>query len=164
MILRGECNEPLIRRLSRLVTSFWRDGGGMILPYVAIMLTVIVGMAALALDGGRFMSLQTQMQAAADFTVRSPVPVNSISARRPVSRHSRDGQYVAGQHQHAVRDGHNSTFAYTYAFYQSIPAAHLGLHRHRPNRQPGSERFGHEVRCRDSYPGDNTNHSSDKIF
>ena len=35
-------------------------------PYVAVMLPVLVGFALLALDGSRRMSLQTQMQAAAD--------------------------------------------------------------------------------------------------
>jgi Flp pilus assembly protein TadG len=44
----------------------WDDTSGVILPYVTLMLVVIVGMAALALDGARYMSLQTQLQNAAD--------------------------------------------------------------------------------------------------
>jgi hypothetical protein len=44
----------------------WNDTSGVILPYVTLMLVVIIGMAALALDGARFMSLQTQLQNAAD--------------------------------------------------------------------------------------------------
>jgi hypothetical protein len=38
----------------------------MILPYVTLMLVVIVGVAVLALDGARYMSLQTQLQSGAD--------------------------------------------------------------------------------------------------
>ena len=42
------------------------DIDGVILPYVAIMLGVIVGLSALALEGGRLMSIQTQLQNGAD--------------------------------------------------------------------------------------------------
>ncbi len=48
------------------VKQFWRDDDGVILPYVAITLVVIIGLSALALDGGRLMSLQTQVQNGAD--------------------------------------------------------------------------------------------------
>ena len=46
--------------------ALWRDTDGLMVPYVAVMLPVLVGFALLALDGSRRMSLQTQMQAAAD--------------------------------------------------------------------------------------------------
>jgi hypothetical protein len=42
------------------------DTRGIILPYVTLMLVVIVGLAVLALDGARYMSLQTQLQNGAD--------------------------------------------------------------------------------------------------
>jgi Flp pilus assembly protein TadG len=42
------------------------DTGGVILPYVTIMLVVIIGVCVLALDGARFMYLQTQLQNGAD--------------------------------------------------------------------------------------------------
>ncbi|HLH98093.1 MAG TPA: pilus assembly protein TadG-related protein [Xanthobacteraceae bacterium] len=45
---------------------FWNDTSGVILPYVTIMLVVVVGVAVLALDGARLMSLQTQLQNGAD--------------------------------------------------------------------------------------------------
>src|SRR3984957_20183092 len=54
------------RRVRRGAVAFWRDTDGIILPYVTIMLLAIVGLSVLALDGARFMSLQTQMQAGAD--------------------------------------------------------------------------------------------------
>src|SRR5215510_9880090 len=56
----------LVRRLPGLVTSFWNDTSGIVLVYVAIMLPVIVGFSLIALDSARLMSLQTQLQAAAD--------------------------------------------------------------------------------------------------
>src|SRR5438067_12469191 len=46
--------------------ALWSDTQGLILPYVTMMLVVIVGVAVLALDGARYMSLQTQLQNGAD--------------------------------------------------------------------------------------------------
>jgi hypothetical protein len=51
---------------ARAFASFWNDTDGVILPYVTVMLVVIVGVALLALDGARYMSLQTQLQNGAD--------------------------------------------------------------------------------------------------
>jgi hypothetical protein len=48
------------------ITAFWGDTDGIILPYVTVMLVVIVGVSVLALDGSRYMSLQTQLQNGAD--------------------------------------------------------------------------------------------------
>ena len=53
-------------RFARRALALWRDTDGLMVPYVAVMLPVLVGFALLALDGSRRMSLQTQMQAAAD--------------------------------------------------------------------------------------------------
>lgn len=49
-----------------MLKRFWNDTSGIILPYVTLMMAVFVGIGALALDGARSLSLQTQMQAAAD--------------------------------------------------------------------------------------------------
>ena len=46
--------------------QFWSDDDGVILPYVAITLGVIIGLSALLLDGSRLMNVQTQLQNAAD--------------------------------------------------------------------------------------------------
>lgn len=46
--------------------NLWRDQDGAIIPYLAMMLAVIIGLSALALDGSRLMSLQTQLQNGAD--------------------------------------------------------------------------------------------------
>jgi Flp pilus assembly protein TadG len=47
-------------------TELWNDQDGAILPYVALMLVAIIGLSALALDGSRLMSVQTQLQNGAD--------------------------------------------------------------------------------------------------
>jgi Flp pilus assembly protein TadG len=60
-------SSPTIRqRIARSIELFWRDRRGVILPYVTLMLVVVVGVAVLALDGARLMSLQTQLQNGAD--------------------------------------------------------------------------------------------------
>src|SRR3981081_3461740 len=51
---------------ARVASTFWKDKTGLILPYVTIMLIVIVGISVLALDGARYMSLQSQLQAGVD--------------------------------------------------------------------------------------------------
>ena len=48
------------------VRHLWDDRDGAILPFVAIILVVVLGLSALAVDGGRLMSVQTQLQNAAD--------------------------------------------------------------------------------------------------
>jgi hypothetical protein len=57
---------PTTKRIARNARLFWNDTRGVILPYVTIMLVAVVGVAVLALDGARFMSLQTQLQNGAD--------------------------------------------------------------------------------------------------
>src|SRR5713101_3936561 len=123
---------PLIRRLSRLVTSFWRDDSGIILPYVTIMLVAFVGLALLALDGSRFMSLQTQMQAAADSLALA-------GARELDQRPGAQSRAIAAMASTSLGNtntlsgmGTAPTFAYTYAFYQSLPAAATGFQGNPP--------------------------------
>ena len=53
-------------RVAAAASRFWQDEEGIILPYVTVMITVIVGVGVLALDGARFESLQTQLQKGAD--------------------------------------------------------------------------------------------------
>lgn len=59
-------NPRMTSKIARFAKTFLRDTSGIILPYVTLMLVVIVGMAVLAIDGARFMSLQTQLQNGAD--------------------------------------------------------------------------------------------------
>src|SRR5262249_26851533 len=53
-------------RMSLFAETLWNDPAGLILPYVTLLLVAIVGIATLALDGARYMSLQTQLQNGAD--------------------------------------------------------------------------------------------------
>src|SRR5262249_61905402 len=53
-------------KMAQSIKAFWGDTDGVILPYVTVMLVVIIGVAVLALDGSRYMSLQTQLQNGAD--------------------------------------------------------------------------------------------------
>src|SRR5262249_27631010 len=52
--------------LGQISKRFCCDTSGIILPYVAILLLVLIGVSLLALDGGRAYSLQTQLQNIAD--------------------------------------------------------------------------------------------------
>jgi Flp pilus assembly protein TadG len=56
----------MLRRCIRPLILVWGDTSGVILPYVTIMLVAVIGVALLALDGARYMSLQTQLQNGAD--------------------------------------------------------------------------------------------------
>ncbi len=53
-------------KIAQSIKVFWGDTDGVILPYVTLMLVVIIGVSVLALDGSRYMSLQTQLQNGAD--------------------------------------------------------------------------------------------------
>ena len=55
-----------VKRIALCIKTFCDDSSGIILPYVTVMLVVIMGVALLALDGARYMSLQTQLQNGAD--------------------------------------------------------------------------------------------------
>src|SRR5947209_10148429 len=57
---------PVFKKGTQFARAVWNDTSGVILPYVTVMLVVIVGLSALALDGARLMSLQTQLQNGAD--------------------------------------------------------------------------------------------------
>jgi Flp pilus assembly protein TadG len=56
----------IARKLRARATQFRRDTSGVILPYVTVLLVVVVGTSVLALDGARYMSLQSQLQNGAD--------------------------------------------------------------------------------------------------
>jgi Flp pilus assembly protein TadG len=63
---RAVLGRVTVARIARSITAFWGDTDGVILPYVTMMLVVIVGVSVLALDGSRYMSMQTQLQNGAD--------------------------------------------------------------------------------------------------
>ncbi|MBR1251480.1 Tad domain-containing protein [Bradyrhizobium sp. AUGA SZCCT0169] len=115
----------LIMRLRRLVTTFRDDTRGAILPYVTIMLVVFVGFGALALDGGRYMSMQTQMQAVADglalagareLNQRSGARARAASAIDTLVSNGLTGMGYSGAITHAAP-----------VFYSALPVATAGF-------------------------------------
>jgi Flp pilus assembly protein TadG len=58
--------EHKVRLPNLSANAIWYDTDGYILPYVALLLVVFVGFSVLALDGARYVSLQTQLQNGAD--------------------------------------------------------------------------------------------------
>jgi hypothetical protein len=91
------------------------------------MLVALVGFALLALDGSRFMSLQTQMQAAAD-------SLSLAGARELNQRAGAQARAINAMASASIGNtntlsgmGTAPTFAYTYTFYQSLPTAATGF-------------------------------------
>jgi Putative Flp pilus-assembly TadE/G-like len=64
--IRSTAANTVAAEIARSIKAFWGDTDGVILPYVTVMLVVIIGVSVLALDGSRYMSLQTQLQNGAD--------------------------------------------------------------------------------------------------
>jgi hypothetical protein len=98
-------------------------------PYVAVMLPVLVGFALLALDGSRRMSLQTQMQAAAD----SLALAGARELNKQTGAESRAISAMANAH--AATKSSNTLFGagaspnldYTFVFYSALSAASGGI-------------------------------------
>ena len=116
-------------RLSRRASALWRDTNGLMAPYVAVMLPVLVGFALLALDASRRMSLQTQMQAAADSLALAGARELNKEAGAEFARSLRDGArlWIDEIGEHGFRRWVSPTLTYAYAFYSSLSAASEGI-------------------------------------
>ena len=148
-------------RLARRASALWRDTNGLMAPYVAVMLPVLVGFALLALDGSRRMSLQTQMQAAADSL--------ALAGARELNKE-------AGAESRAISamaNAYGSTKSANTIFgVGSSPTLDLHLRLlfqplggERGDRRLRGERgFRREIRCRQSHAADLVNHSSGDIL
>jgi Flp pilus assembly protein TadG len=114
-----------IMRLRRFVTTFHNDTSGIIMPYVAILMVVFIGLGALALDGGRFMSTQTQMQGVADAL--------SIAGARELDQRSGARARATSAIDTLVNNGLTGlgyNGAVTHAapvFYSALPTANAGF-------------------------------------
>src|ERR1700753_1913403 len=106
-------------RMAQRARALWRDTDGLMAPYVAVMLPVLVGFAMLALDGSRRMSLQTQIQAAADslalagareLNKQAGAEERAISAMANVHAASKSANTVFGA-------GSSPTLNYSFVFY-----------------------------------------------
>ena len=118
------------RQLAESARTLWCDESGVILPYVTVMLPVLVGFSLLAVDASRFMSLQTQMQAAADnlalagareLNKATGAQARAISAMANAYASSKSANTTVGMNSPAP------TLTYTYAFYSSLSAASAGI-------------------------------------
>ena len=113
--------------MARRASAFWRDTDGLMAPYVAVMLPVLVGFALLALDASRRMSLQTQMQAAAD----SLALAGARELNKQAGAESRAISAMANAHTSTANTvfgvGSSPTLDYTFAFYSSLPPASDGI-------------------------------------
>ena len=115
--------------LARRALALWRDTDGLMVPYVAVMLPVLVGFALLALDGSRRMSLQTQMQAAADSL--------ALAGARELNKQegAESRAILAMANAHAATKPSNTLFGagssptldYTFVFYSGLSAARDGI-------------------------------------
>jgi hypothetical protein len=117
----------LVGGLGDVVAAFWDDTSGIMLPYVTTALVAIVGFSMLAIDGSRFMSLQTQMQAAADgLALAGARELNQQSGAQSRAINAM-ANTTFGNDNTLSGMGTAPTLTYTYAFYKSLPAASAGF-------------------------------------
>jgi Flp pilus assembly protein TadG len=109
-----------IKRACRFIIAVRDDASGIILPYVAMLLTVLVGMSALAIDMGRQMSLQTQMQAVADALALAGARELNQQAGAQARATSAINALVSNG---LTGLGSNPAIAHSVAFYSALPAA-----------------------------------------
>jgi Flp pilus assembly protein TadG len=113
-----------IKRAFRSVITFRDDTGGIILPYVALLLTVLIGISALAIDIGRQMSLQTQMQAVADAL--------ALAGARELNQQAGAETRATNAINNIVSNGltglgYSGAIGHSVAFYSALPAASSGF-------------------------------------
>jgi Flp pilus assembly protein TadG len=105
--------------------AVWQDTSGIMLPYATMMLFVIVGLSLLGVDGARYMSLQTQMQNAADaLALAGARELDKRAGARARARDAIDNLVTNGL------SGMGITTAVTVqtpvVFYKRLPAASAG--------------------------------------
>jgi len=115
-------NCPIVRT-PRRTSVFLRDEAGVILPYVALLMTVLIAMGALAVDIGRQSSLQTQMQAIADAL--------AVAGARELNRASDSQTRATAAINNIVANGisqlgYSGTISHTVSFYSALNAATVG--------------------------------------
>jgi Flp pilus assembly protein TadG len=113
-----------IKRACRFVIAVRDDTSGIILPYVAMLLTIFIGMSALALDLGRQMSLQTQMQSIADaLALAGARELNQQAGAQTRATNAMNALVSNG----LTGLGYGGSITHTVAFYSALPAASTGF-------------------------------------
>jgi Flp pilus assembly protein TadG len=117
------------RNVVRRASALWRDHDGLMAPYVAVMLPVLVGFALLAVDLSRRMSLQTQMQAAADsLALAGARELNKQPGAEARAQSAMANAYASTKMPNTLFGiGSSPTLTYTFAFYSSLAAASDGI-------------------------------------
>ncbi len=117
------------RTLVRSASALWRDHDGLMAPYVAVMLPVLVGFALLAVDLSRRMSLQTQMQAAADsLALAGARELNKHSGAEARAQSAMANAYASTKSPNTLFGvGSSPTLTYKFTFYSSLAAASDGI-------------------------------------
>src|SRR5277367_7066342 len=112
-------------RFARRALALWRDANGLMVPYVAVMLPVLVGFSLLALDASRRMSLQTQMQAAADsLALAGARELNKGAGAESRAISAMANAYASTKWANTVVGvGSPPTLDYTFVFYSGLWAA-----------------------------------------
>jgi hypothetical protein len=116
-------------RFARRTAALWRDTDGLMAPYVAVMLPVLVGFALLALDGSRRMSLQTQMQAAADsLALAGARELNKLTGAEARAISAMANAHAAAKSANTIFGvGSSPALKYTFVFYSSLSPASEGI-------------------------------------
>ncbi|MBV8439906.1 MAG: hypothetical protein JO312_04965, partial [Hyphomicrobiales bacterium] len=118
-------------RRSLIVGSrrLWGDTSGLMAPYVAVMLPVLVGFALLALDASRRMSLQTQLQAAADaLALAGARELNKQPGAQARASAAMANAFAASKPANTIFGmGWSPTLTYSFAFYSSLSPASDGI-------------------------------------
>ena len=117
------------KTLVRRVSAMWRDNDGLMAPYVAVMLPVLVGFALLGVDAARRMSLQTQMQAAADsLALAGARELNRQPGAEARAQSAMANAYASTKSPNTLLGVVPApTLTYTFAFYSSLAAASDGI-------------------------------------
>jgi Flp pilus assembly protein TadG len=108
----------------RMLKTIWQDTSGIMLPYVTIMLVVLVGLSLLGIDGARYMSLQTQMQNAADAL--------ALAGARELDRRTGSRTRATNAIDNLIANGlsgmgiNTPVTRQTIVFYKSLPDASAG--------------------------------------
>jgi hypothetical protein len=126
---------------ARCVKAFWVDTSGIILPYVTVMIPVLLGVSLIAIDGARFMSLQTQTQSVADaLALAGAAELNGAPGARARATAAIDNLLANKLSTMGVTTSVQAALN-GITFYQNLPAASQPLDPKREVTDDGHARF-----------------------
>lgn len=112
-----------IERVRRSIHAFYCDVNAVILPYMALFLTALIGLSSLAVDIGRQLSLQTQLQAVADaLALAGARELNQSSGAQTRATSAINTMISNG----LIGLGYSGSISHSITFYSALPAASAG--------------------------------------